>query len=1316
MSSLSFIKKISINSAVLNQDRDNLNNDRIVTLQTTVEQTAQRGENPLEALQGLRLRILVATNPRCAQVNDFVSQRLNEYIDLGDAGLFMPEDRFIRQMDTDLKTKLYVNFFDVTPFGPYVTYDRVVDSLFSPEAPQINAPSMSRASRMTEVPLNTIVYDVNLESLLPLDPAARGPIANDLARPRYVRGSSTDLEPYTLAPIQISLSSVLPNLLVPNQVNLEQLTFYAFIYVPSIPDQPGLEVPPNDEIQALSTGMSKIEVANVRGVRTLFPPISRQDFPMLGDAGPRGENRREIVERDNKNPLSEKYLFVPDFVANAEILNLETRAKEGDIFQTFNIGLEQEINTRFTKIYDLFYGDIFASNLFGGQGAKNIIQDDNFFSDFYLSRDMSGNVRYTFAFDIRSFLAKNSYFPYLYLNKYSSNQLIQGTGLLDMSPRSRVLSVIMKRRRVERVAQNLGNNLGTDARTVVLGPDKTFPIKYLNNPRAVKVFQENNIRNPGAEEMSTSKIIFYEGEDIFGKKREKAGLTGSFINVDDNSNQENGEFQYGSHITVFDNAPEYVRRLINLFREYRSDINQIYDTITLSQPTSVGYQGGIVRNDRDLFNYQTTKINVRLNDIETFVGDRRQFVSDVLNEILASVDRELQALVSLKEAGLVEGSIVPYFQRQFELNNVDPRSLLDLDDLIGLVIGFFIGKLTEIFPNDPFGELTNYQPNLFESTGYSNSSIPIKTAEMWFSNTFTRGETFNYGNDFIFQDKGLEKRAGLNSLSIEKYQERVEDEFRKYFQSITEGMYDYNQIPEPYLSSATQYFTPAIIQTPRRPFDRHITQPDYASRTGNRAAYDINQYAVMFADIGKLHFQNHYLNTMFNSVNNPQPSASPNVNLFAEVLENLSTYYSTDIEVGETKVYEAPSVQRGEFPPTVSRTDYTLTLSSAGPFVYVSETPPVIPDIMGGPLAISDEGVTEKAYRDSIDVTISQNYDRNKIEATNQNKTMRERNKSNTPIKLPFAIFGEIFVDPEPIFDVSYQDRVFNSLTKLATTLGITSDNAVRSVEDFFGDLPNQTKSAIVLAASDKVKDLGEAPNLTSFDAVRPELQDKDSGEREDLISCYETREVPQNDTYPLTRDPAKVYAKFITFWMNYKNIAVVEYLSRYGNLNNDPESIREIYNGFELDQTKDLNLEYKTAIPVWQPLTPQILSEVVQQDDDSLKLLCRVRLKSSEEMRSLLDPKTAQALEADTVVEDFFAEKSMLVLTTYNKYFFLQRDEPDDKIPPPRNPPKSPPEENPQILSPGSLGGAVGLGIASNTDPGLSSLTPRDINSGGYR
>ena len=70
-----------------------------------------------------------------------------------------------------------------------------------------------------------------------------------------------------------------------------------------------------------------------------------------------------------------------------------------------------------------------------------------------------------------------------------------------------------------------------------------------------------------------------------------------------------------------------------------------------------------------------------------------------------------------------------------------------------------------------------------------------------------------------------------------------------------------------------------------------------------------------------------------------------------------------------------------------------------------------------------------------------------------------------------------------------------------------------------------------------------------------------------------------------------------------------------------------------------------------------------------------------------------------------------LFMLTTYNKYFFLQADEPEDKIPEPReNPPKNPPpQENPPKQPPAYLGGTVG----GTSDIGVD---PRAIGQGGYK
>ena len=45
---------------------------------------------------------------------------------------------------------------------------------------------------------------------------------------------------------------------------------------------------------------------------------------------------------------------------------------------------------------------------------------------------------------------------------------------------------------------------------------------------------------------------------------------------------------------------------------------------------------------------------------------------------------------------------------------------------------------------------------------------------------------------------------------------------------------------------------------------------------------------------------------------------------------------------------------------------------------------------------------------------------------------------------------------------------------------------------------------------------------------------------------------------YPKTLDPMRSYSKFLAFWMNYKQIAVVEYLDGFENVLDKPELPKE--------------------------------------------------------------------------------------------------------------------------------------------------------------
>ena len=66
-------------------------------------------------------------------------------------------------------------------------------------------------------------------------------------------------------------------------------------------------------------------------------------------------------------------------------------------------------------------------------------------------------------------------------------------------------------------------------------------------------------------------------------------------------------------------------------------------------------------------------------------------------------------------------------------------------------------------------------------------------------------------------------------------------------------------------------------------------------------------------------------------------------------------------------------------------------------------------------------------------------------------------------------------------------------------------------------------------------------------DAKRFVLEDKDvSSVGQAITNLYEGDSFPP---YKNAKDPMKVHSKFLTFWMNYKQIGVLEYLAGFENL-----------------------------------------------------------------------------------------------------------------------------------------------------------------------
>jgi len=180
-------------------------------------------------------------------------------------------------------------------------------------------------------------------------------------------------------------------------------------------------------------------------------------------------------------------------------------------------------------------------------------------------------------------------------------------------------------------------------------------------------------------------------------------------------------------------------------------------------------------------------------------------------------------------------------------------------------------------------------------------------------------------------------------------------------------------------------------------------------------------------------------------------------------------------------------------------------------------------------------------------------------------------------------------------------------------------------------------KNMVIVTTTINDLSLGNADGSLTFDARRFSLNEEPVEEGADLVSFYNS---DQRDSaiYSLAEDPMKTYARFLTFWMNYRQIAVVEYLDGFASLENIDEN----------DTTR--NTRYKLSN--WRTLTPDLVQQV---EDDGGSILCRVRsMKADDYLQILGDNLSAQ--QKNRMI-NYLQEKEVLDLPTYNQYFYISNE-----------------------------------------------------------
>tara|TARA_R100001443_G_scaffold88046_2_gene94554 strand:- start:3027 stop:6128 length:3102 start_codon:yes stop_codon:yes gene_type:complete len=983
--------------------------------------------------------------------------------------------------------------------------------------------------------------------------------------------------------------------------DLDQLTFYMFVYDAAF-------AAPGDNFDlpeiSLVTGMSVARTATVIGNRYVWPTIMSSN-PLRGP-GPQLEN--------------------------GDYANMITiSAPQARMFQRIDLSPQSVFIERVNSVFDKVYGTLSKTILDSKPEIRKIIKKDNYFSDFWISKDSDENNRFMFAFDIESCLVKNSYFPFLYRSKKISSQMINGTGLMTDSDPSRVLRMNMIRRFVSKDAQRDINDLGTSGRSVETGPDTTFPEKVVGEATPVSDIYLTPERVDGVR----NKIIFYEGKDQFAKFQKYGGHKGSQIN---------GDFVYGAEYVVYDSAPIFMRNMIKYLLARKSTVSDIFDTIVNSVPTPGGYSGGVVSNGRDLYDPKRMTLNVPLSRIKGIIdGEAEMFDTALLRAAF-----EYQELLDDLNPFAFEGdriNIAVFFREEFNKNNglIDPLVIRDLEKLMDVGIQIIYRKLTEIFPNDPLGRgLAFDQDSRLQRRGFCQRKVPLITDRTIFSRPVPKGESFKNGTDYIFNREPNREQFGLSRISLADYENRVQIEFEKYFQSNDDS--DISPI-ESYLDPAYAYMTSRVIRTPGRD-TMNIPSPGGGSRPIIR--YNLNRYAQLFADISNMKFSvdNRQINPV---IVDRDPGQIPNNILYDSVMKALEEQHCVEFSSTPTPQYNPPKVSTGKFAPTTENTS-----PDSGMFIF-RNGPPAIPSLIGG---ANNTDPIVLTYMDNVNSSLS-NTSAEKRPGS-EDAQREERRLLERPIKLPFAIFGELTVDKD--IDkrfIRYEDIPFNSLKEFVNMIGLT-DASLRAVlqDTPVANLPNQVKSAMIIATTQQLNRFGN--ETVQFDACRPILSDHDSGEtsREENMLISFSKTGPDEPPYPATYDPTKIYAKFLTFWLNYKQIARIEYLDGFKNLESEEEFSADVLTVSPVDNSRF----EKTKLPEWVVLSRGKVEEALKNEQN---LLCRVRLMSPLDYIKILSHYKKPVLD---LVQEYFERKETLELPMYNEYFLLGFAEEVDQ-----------PEENPE-------------------------------------
>lgn len=948
-----------------------------------------------------------------------------------------------------------------------------------------------------------------------------------------------------------------------NLKNSEQLSLYAYAY-----SLPGAEIQ-EDQI-ALTTGMSSVSSYNFVGTKTMWRSITLAN-PMIG-----------IGYQD----INQNY-------PETEVENAPDRQK---LISYDTVGSSMVFYESLVELQRNLYSPNIDPILKRRNGIRKVVKKGNYFSDFWITKDSDENKRFMFAFDLESYLAEKSHFAYLYKRPISSRQIIDGTGLMTRETPSYIMNMSVKRIYIDPPSMLPINDLGTSGYSTELERTPSYPMKKIFNLRKM-----GNITIPEMNlDIPDHKFSFYEGKDILNKEQ-------------DLDTRQDGSFRYGVDYTVYDGSVIFVRQALLKIMLYRNILRDMHDAILSSPSDPFPFRQRENNSDlTNVYNDSTGFLNVRTSNIDYYSKFSMERMS-VLEHLTMVVENYRDIMSLFLES--TDASMHQYFRERLlsDENYLEVAIIEEMVRYMDMFIHLLYRRLSEFFPTNPLGkDIPSLAKNDFQSRGLLQYRAPFFRDEHYFDNRVRTGEDYGFGVDYVInreQDDG--EHDGLARVMVQNYRDRAGLELSKYFTQLNDIQNQtnlYDSVGFELGNITERYLTPLIIRVPNRETLEQVSETQ-------QATYPLNRYAQLFVDTF------HHKSLLHpGGMNDPlilddNPSLGQNERLYKSVVSLLQEQHEVSFEEGVDFTYPSLEVQTGQLLETTEVDDLEKTAQT------IKDGPKLIPTLIGGDIDLDS---ATKTYITAVDRSLTSQNSINQDGYTDQK--LREAKDRQRPIKLPFAIFGELSVDPEINFSLDYQEKMFNSLKMLSNKMVLSQENIASIFSDDTNEaIPASIKSMLVMASTKQVNDI---LNL-SYDATRPVLEDQDSDTESNNISV---KIFGEGNQYQSTGDPMKVYAKFMAFWMNYKQISIIEYLSGFGNL-------RVPFIPYPLDDNMN-----KLKLPIWKPLTRELLDRI---EKEQTNILCRVRNYSLQEYIDALLPRKLQE-DMENLNQDVFD------FPVYNKYFII--------------------------------------------------------------